>query len=158
MTKYNKLSDRIALKNLDMVKSLLAGDKNLDLTYKEGKFFKISIKNNSNEILEVLLDYFKKNQLNKYEVDSEEYQNLKSSFKNILDDAIEEVDLSKKMKEVLAPYIDFENSIDERLNDSFLEDITIPFENETFNSSEEERGLVGNNEPITNHNSEVISH
>lgn len=127
----------------------------IDVLYKEGVFFDLAVANKNISICKALLNYFETTQ---FPVKNQRYEEAKEKLTEVLENATDGIELSKEMKEVLAPYIDFEDSIDERLNDSFLEDITIPFENETFNSSEEERGLVGNNEPITNHNSEVISH
>ena len=129
--------------------------KNLDIMFEDGVLFQMSIDNGSSDILKTLLKYFENTQ---YPVKDQVYKGAKEKLTGILESAIDEIELPKEIKEVLAPYIDFEDSIDERLNDSFLEEITIPFENETLNSSEEERNLAGNNEVVTNHNSEVISH
>ena len=132
MTNYHKLSDRIAAKKYSMVKTLLSQDKSLDLTYGEGTFFNMSIRNNSQEIVKILLFYFKENQLSKYDSNSEEYDDLKNKLKEILITATEDVDISPEMKKVLSPYIDFEDSVDSRLTDfdEFDFDTLIPFEND----------------------------
>ena len=155
MKEYIKLQNGISWKNEYLVQEILNNNKNLDIMFEDGVLFQMSIDNGSSDILKTLLKYFENTQ---YPVKDQVYKGAKEKLTGILESAIDEIELPKEIKEVLAPYIDFEDSIDERLNDSFLEEITIPFENETLNSSEEERNLAGNNEVVTNHNSEVISH
>jgi hypothetical protein len=135
--------------------AILEKSNDIDVFYEDGIFFKFAISKSNVEMCKSLLEYFNNKQ---FPIHNQDYEEAKEKLTEILEGAIDGLELSQEMKEALAPYINFEDSIDERLNDSFLNEITIPFENETFNSSEEERGLVGNNEPITNHNSEVISH
>ncbi len=113
---YIKLSDRISWNDKSLVCDLLEGNKDLDITYKDGKFFIMVVEDNNIEIVKILLDYFNDNQLVKYTTDSAEYLLLKNKLRDILEIAIEDVDLSQEMKEVLSPYIDFEGSEN---NDSF---------------------------------------
>jgi len=124
MKQYTSLADRIGAKKYHMVMSVLNNNKEIDVTYNEGEFFIISIKQNSTGIVKALLDYFKQNQLsshsiNKVEDMPKEDQLLMLKIRNILDVATQDVDLSQEMKEVLSPYIDFEGSEN---HDSFLED------------------------------------
>jgi hypothetical protein len=124
--------------------------------FEDGVLFQMSIDNGSSDILKTLLKYFENTQ---YPVKDQVYKGAKEKLTGILESTIDGIELSKEIKEVLAPYIDFEDSIDERLNDSFLDEITIPFEKETLNrATEEEINLAGNNDPVIHHNSEVISH
>lgn len=117
--KYIKLSDRISWNDKSLVCDLLERNKDLDITYKDGKFFIMAVEDNNIEIVKILLDYFNDNQLVKYTTGSAEYLLLKNKLRDILEIAIEDVDLSREMKEALSPYIDFEGSEN---NDSFLED------------------------------------
>jgi len=124
MKLHMSLSDRIGAKKYNMVMSILNNNKELDITYNEGEFFIIAIKNNSVDIVKALLDYFKSNQLanstiSRIEDMSKEAQLLITKIRNILDVATQDIDLSKEMKEVLSPYIDFEDSEHNTLNDSF---------------------------------------
>lgn len=124
MKQYTSLADRIGAKKYHMVMSILNNNKEIDVTYNEGEFFIIGIKQNSTDIVKALLDYFKQNQLsshgiNKVEDMPKEDQLLMVKIRNILDVATQDVDLSQEMKEVLSPYIDFEGSEN---HDSFLED------------------------------------
>lgn len=116
---YIQLSDRIAWSNKSLVEDILSQNKDLDLLHKNGKFFKMAIESNSTDITEILLEYFANNQLSKYDSKSIEYYNLKKQLIEIIEVAIDEVDLLPEMKEVLSPYIDFEGSEHNTLNDSF---------------------------------------
>jgi hypothetical protein len=116
---YIKLSDRISWNDKSLVSDLLERNKDLDITYKDGKFFIMAVEDNNIEIVKILLDYFNYNQLVKYTTGSVEYLLSKNKLKDILEIAIEDVNLSQEMKEVLSPYIDFEGSEHNTLNDSF---------------------------------------
>lgn len=118
---YIQLSDRISWKNGSLVSSILNKNIDLDLTYNEGEFFTLAIENNSVEIIKTLLDYFNEHHLSKYTSGSKEYLLLKNKMRDILEVAIEDVNLSEEMKEILSPHIDFEGSEDGTIND-FLED------------------------------------
>jgi hypothetical protein len=124
MKLHTSLSDRIGAKKYSMVMNILNNNKELDVTYNEGEFFIVAIKNNSVDIVKALLDYFKYNQLenpdnNRIEDMSKTDQLLITKICNILDVATQDIKLSQKMKEVLSPYIDFEGSEHNTLNDSF---------------------------------------
>lgn len=156
MKEYIKLQNGISWKNEYLVQEILNNNKNLDVMFEDGVLFQMSIDNGSSDILKIFLKYFENTQ---YPIKDQVYKGAKEKLTGILESAIDGIELSKEMKEVLAPYIDFEDSIDERLNDSFLNEITIPFENETLNrATEEEINLAGNSDPVIHHNSEVISH
>jgi len=107
---YIQLSDRIAWNNKSLVKDILSQNKDLDLLHKNGKFFKMAIESNSTDITEILLEYFINNQLSNYDSKSIEYYNLKKQLIEVIEVAIDEVDLLPEMKKVLSTYIDFEGS------------------------------------------------
>jgi hypothetical protein len=96
----------------------------------------MAVEDNNIEIVNILLDYFNDNQLVKYTTGSAEYLLLKNKLRDILEIAIEDVDLSQEMKEVLSSYIDFEGS---KNNDSFS-DIDQTIFTENFN-----KDVVSNN-------------
>lgn len=110
---YIQLSDRISWKNGALVSNILNKNLDLDLTYNEGEFFTLAIESNSVEIIKTLLDYFNNNQLEKYPSGSTEYLLLKNKIIDILDIAIEDVDLSEEMKQVLSPYMRIEDNENE---------------------------------------------
>ena len=66
MKDYIALSDRIGAKKYSMVLTVLNRNTDLDMTYENGTFFITAIEQNSCDIVSILLDYFQKNQLNKY--------------------------------------------------------------------------------------------
>lgn len=117
MKDYIELSNSISWKNKFFVQDVLLHNKDLDLLYRNGKFFNMAIENNCTDISEALLEYFKKNQLGKYDSKSEEYDNLKSRLVEVIEIAIDEVNLSSEMKKVLSPYINFEGSDTDTIND-----------------------------------------
>jgi hypothetical protein len=118
MKDYIELSNSISWKNKDFVQGILSKNKNLDLLYRDGKFFNMSIENDCIDIVVSLVSYFDNYQLAKHTSGTTEYLLLKNKLRSALETAIEDVDLSQKMKEVLSPYIDFEGSEN---NDSFFE-------------------------------------
>lgn len=107
---YNKLSDRIAWNNCQLVVDVLQKNVALDVTHNNGKFFILAIENNSPTIVKLLLDYFEKNQLSLHKANFYEYHILKNKMRDILEIAIEDVELSPEMKEALSSYLNFEDS------------------------------------------------
>jgi hypothetical protein len=116
-----RLSDFIASNRGDLVSDILSNTKDLDMTYSDGNFFRLAIDNNNHSVTRDLLSYFESNQLSQCKPSSIKYILLKDKIKNILEVAVEDVELSQGMKGILSPYIDFEGS--ERDSD-FLEDET----------------------------------
>lgn len=119
MKNYYDLCSAIVYNYYDTVNYILSRDKNIDLRYKNGNLFIQAVEGNRVEILKLLIDYYQNNQLDKQIKSSFEYNVLKSNLINILQTAIEDVMLSPEMKEALSPYIDFEGSEHNTLNDSF---------------------------------------
>ena len=107
---YTNLSNAIRWGNQSMLLDTLDKNSDLDLTYKEGKFFILAVEDNNIKIVEPLLGYFNNNQLAKYTMGSIEYLLLKNKMRDILEIAIEDVSLSEEMKEILSPYINSEGS------------------------------------------------
>lgn len=115
---YIKLSDRIGWKSKELVEDILRKNIDLDLTYNEGELFTLAVENNCVEITKKLLSYVNDNQLAKYNSGSTEYLLLKNKLRDILETAIEDIEVSQEMKEVLSLYINFEGSEN---NDDLLE-------------------------------------
>ncbi|MCP5378738.1 MAG: hypothetical protein H6910_06450, partial [Rickettsiaceae bacterium] len=119
MKDYVELSNSISWKNKDFVQDILSKNKSLDLLYRDGKFFNMAIETDCIDIVVSLVNYFNNYQLAKYTSGTAEYLLLKSKLRSALETAIEDIDISQGMKEVLSPYIDFEDSEHNTLNDSF---------------------------------------
>ena len=129
MSNYHRLSDRIAAKKDSMVYNLLNRDGSLDLTYQDGRFFRISIKNNSYKIVEFLLEYFEQNQLGDYEEDSSQYLSLKGQLQYIITDIAEDSDgLSPELEKLLKPYFLNQISADDNSNEN-LDGFSDPMDN-----------------------------
>ncbi|CAG9312734.1 unnamed protein product [Blepharisma stoltei] len=109
MKYHTSLSDHIQTKKHSRVLSDLDNTE-LDMTYNEGEFFILCIRNNSYDILNSLLGYFEENQLNVYKSSFNEYHILKNQMRDILRTAVKDVELSTEMKQVLSPYLNFEDS------------------------------------------------
>lgn len=120
-TNYKLLSRYICRNDNKEVLALLENDTSLDVMHDEGTFFNMSIESGYTEIVQTLLDYFNKSQLAKYQNGSTEYLLLKTKIRDILEIAIEDVNLSEEMKKVLSSYIDFEGSEHGTIDD-FLDD------------------------------------
>ena len=110
MKNYIDLANGISWKNKSLVNDVLSKNVDLDLLFDKGTFFNMSIENNSCDIVNSLLNYFNSNQLAKYTTGSTEYLLLKNKLRDILEVAIEDVELSQGMKEMLSSYLDFEGS------------------------------------------------
>jgi len=148
---YRLLSRYICRNNDDNeVLEILKKDNTLDVMHDSGSFFNIAIEVNNPNIVKALLKHFERNRLQlyqdhyekfketnleQYRDHSQQYLTLKNKVKGILETAIEDVDLSEEMKEVLSPYIDLssnEHDQDFVINDS---DIVITTDKETEHSS-----------------------
>jgi len=99
----------------------------IDVLYQNGFFFSCAISKENIEICKALLDYFETKQFPRKNT---EYEEAKNKLIEILENATDSVDLSLEMKQVLSPYIDFESSEHNTLNDSFSDiDQTIFIQN-----------------------------
>ena len=134
---YIHLSDYIAWGDSNLVTKELSHISNLDLFYNEGRFFNFAISENNYEICKSLIDYFE-NKL--FPVKNDVYEEAKEKLTEILENAIDGVEVSKETQEVLSPYINFDNSFEDRLNDSFLNEINLPVEFERDKVFDEKNG------------------
>ena len=155
--KFNTdLSNCLSLGKFEKAKLILKENINdIDVLYKDGIFFELAISKENSDILKALLNYFEENQLSKYDARSEEYINLQKNIVNILEIAIDGVNLSPKMKEVLSPYIDFEESVDSREHDFEDFDFNIPA---VFEYEQDKEVKISGDNIIEHHqHTEIIS-
>ncbi len=117
MKDYIELGNRISWQDNKLVTKLLLLNKNLDILHDNGSYFIRAVESNSADIVKSLLDYFEKNQLSAYKEGCHEYHILKNKMHDILEMAIEDVELSLEMKQVLSSYLDFEGDLDSRLQE-----------------------------------------
>ena len=88
----------------------------IDVLYQNGFFFSCAISKGNVEICKALITYFEDKQ---FPVKDRKYEEAKEKLIEILGNATDNVVLSPEMKKVLSPYIDFEGSEHDTLNDSF---------------------------------------
>lgn len=91
---------------------LLEQDLDIDLTYKNGIYIRFAIKHNNIKILNSLLEYYEKTQLqgnfeNQYAVPLARHK-----LQTILQDAVKSFDISEEMQRVLDNYIPKEEDSD----------------------------------------------
>ena len=79
----------------------------LDALYSHGWLFNIAISKNNVEICKMLLDFFENKQ---FPIKNNEYAEAKEKLKEILENATDSIELSPEMKQVLSPYLNFEDS------------------------------------------------
>lgn len=109
------LSNCLSLGKFEKAQMLLRDNKSeIDVLYKGGVFFDLVISKNNSDMLELLLKYAEDNKV--------DFPKLKE----VLIDLTEGSDLSKKMQEILSPYIDFEDSEDSREHDLDDLDFQLP--------------------------------
>lgn len=120
----------------------------IDILYENGVFFDLAISKGNVEICKSLLNYFENKQ---FPTKNTEYQEAREKLVEILENATDSIELSPEIKEVLSPYIDFENSEHNTLNDSFsnLENLLVFNYDESHHQPEEHNttnvALSGNN-------------
>ena len=108
------ISDFCSLNDAKLVKQLLNIFDDVDVLYNEGIFFDFAISKGNTDILEALLTYFENKQ---FPEKNNDYEEAKTKLIKLLKNAIDQVDLPARIKELLNPYIDFEESTDSREHD-----------------------------------------
>ena len=110
----------------------------IDVLYQNGFFFSCAISKGNVEICKALITYFEDKQ---FPIKNTKYEEAKTKLIEILENATDSVDLPTEMKEILSPYIDFEGSEHDTLNDSFSDiDQTTFIEN--FNKDAVSKNLL----------------
>lgn len=149
----NLLKDFCRNNDLSSVKEILNASNSLDVLTNNGDCFRFAISKKNTEICRALLEYFENKQ---FTVKNNLYENAKEKLIEILENAIEGIDISSEMQDALRPYINFDNSFEDRLNDSLLEEITLPFENNDLNR-QDEMHTAGEGSTHTHNNPEILS-
>ena len=133
MSDYISLADRIGAKKHSMVLNILNKNKDLDVMYEDGTFFITAIEQNSYDIVNTLLEYFKNNQLSKHKPRSLDFSILKKKMYDIIELAIEDVKLTEEMEKVLSPYLpQEEEDYQLALNDFLINEDNYNSDYETF--------------------------
>ena len=98
----------------------------IDVMYEDGAFFDFAVSKDNLDMLKLLLQY------------ADDKKVDKNQLREILQKNSEGWDISLEMKQILAPYIDFEGSDHDTLNDSLLDDYKVAFDEilEKNNSNE----------------------
>jgi len=120
------------------VMEVLNQNLDIDLTYNDNVYFRLAFKNNNVEMLNSLLDYYEKTQL-QGDSNTLEYKVTKHKLQQVLQNAINSVDISKEMQIVLDKYLPKEEDSDQELDD--LEDIQLPY----FSNNSASAELTENN-------------
>jgi hypothetical protein len=104
-TVYIDLYDDCRWNNTDGVKQILKQNSNLDITHKEGIYFRFIIKNNNVAMLNTLLEYFEKTQLRGDSENQYAIPLAKHKLQVILQNAVNTFDISEKMQDTLNQYL-----------------------------------------------------
>ena len=134
---YTDISNSINRGHINTLKDLLLKSNLIDVTQDECDFFYLPIERDQPEIVLLLLDYFFQKQLSKYTNDSFDYIILLKTLRDHITDWTTEYGRSEEMQKVLSLYIDDinDNSFEDRLNDSLLNEIDLPVEREDGNNT-----------------------
>lgn len=111
------LSRYICLGWPKQVQNILDRDYSLDLMAYDGQFFNIAVEQKNCDVVKVLLDYFERRQLTKFPAGSNEFLWLKKQMSDVIQVAIEDVELSKDMEELLNLYLPKEETTDYDIED-----------------------------------------
>ena len=139
---YN-LYSYFTLNDFEEVKQILIQQyQNIDIMYENGVFFELALVKDRPEILEILLQHIKDDN-----IDSDK---LISTLETI----VEGIELSPEMKKILSPYIDFEGSVDRREHDFDNFDLQLPI---SFENEQNHEITTSGNIIEYNHHTEIIS-
>lgn len=137
------LSNCLSLGKFEKAQMLLRENKNdIDILYKDGVLLDLVISKNNPDMLKLLLECAEDNKVEK------------AQLKEVLIDLTEGQDLSKKMQEILSPYIDFESSIDSREHDFDHFDLQLQI---SFDNVQNHEITTSGNIIEYNHHTEIIS-
>lgn len=116
---HGSLVSAICSNNLRSVSYTLLNNKNLDLLYKEGKLFDFTISKDNPDTLKLLLNYFEDVQYPDH--GSKEYEDARDELCKILEKAIEDIKLTREMKDVLYPYVEDMSESSDSIKEQFGE-------------------------------------
>lgn len=113
------LSDYVSWDDTKKVSDMLDKHKDIDLTYDDGLYFKLSIKHDNNKILNTLLQYYEQTKL-KENLDSLDYKVAKYKLQQILQSAANTFKLSKENQVALEKYLPQEGDGNSASKNDFL--------------------------------------
>jgi hypothetical protein len=96
----------------------------IDILDDQGLFFRLAISSNNVAMLDTLLEYYKKTQLQS-DSNTLEYKVAKYNIQQILQDAIDTFNVSEEIQKIVDMYIPKETDNEQDLDE--LEDIQLPY-------------------------------
>ena len=145
--KQTHLSNACRWNMPDVLEALLeVFEEKIDTTFDEGELFKIAALQEHIEILTILIDYYKKTQLDCFDKESLEYKFAKRKLGNVIEDVLESYTVSDKVMDILKDYLpkeedsgDTDDDLDDYLEYLSLDPHHIPDEK----NAEDSASLVG---------------
>ena len=135
---HSNLSDYLSLNQFERAKKVLEDYPNeIDVTYSDGIFFLFVIEENNLSMLNTLIKYYERNQL-QGDSNSLEYKVAKHKLQQILQDAVNTFTPSKEIQEVLEKYLPKEEDVNSEQDLSDLENLLGFDTKETQHSIEED--------------------
>lgn len=132
---HSEISDCCSLNKFEKaIKMLVSYVNDIDLTYKDGTYFRQAIKYNNVKMLNTLLEYYEKKQLKADPENQYAIPLAKQKLQIILQDAVKSFDVSSEMQEVLNQYLPTEEDSD---SEQELDDIVMPFFNKSIELTED---------------------
>lgn len=120
---HSNLSDYLSLNQFERAKKVLEDYPNdIDVTYSDGIFFLFVIEENNLSMLNTLIKYYERNQL-QGDSNSLEYKVAKHKLQQILQDAVNTFTISKEIQEVLEKYLPKEEDVNSEQDLSDLENL-----------------------------------
>jgi len=125
----NNLYTFFCTDNTNNIKKVLECFNEIDILYENGIFLEFAISKGNVDICSALLNYFEDKQ---FSIKSRDYEEAKDKLIEILENITSDMQLASEMKQVLSPYIDFEDSVDSRDHDfdEFNLNFPISYEND----------------------------
>ena len=102
--------------NFSNISLILRTFDGINILHENGFFLSCAISKDNFEVCKALLDYF---EIRQFPEKNAKYEEVRDKLIEILENITSEMKLSSEMKEILSPYIDFEGSEHDTLNDSF---------------------------------------
>jgi len=120
---HSNLSDYLSLNQFERAKKVLEDYPNeIDVTYSDGIFFLFVIEENNLSMLNTLINYYERNQL-QGDSNSLEYKVAKHKLQQILQDAVNTFTPSKEIQEVLEKYLPKEEDVNSEQDLSDIENL-----------------------------------
>lgn len=118
----NLLKDFCRNNDLSSIKEILNVTNCLDVLTSNGYCFRFAISKENTKICQNLLEYFENKQ---FAVKDSLYESAKEKLTEVLENAVDGKKVSSEMQRILSPYIDFNNSLENRSDDSMFEALDV---------------------------------